>query len=124
MTGTTRRPILRMTGLAVAALMLAAAPRTSADAPEWIVDPAKSSIGFTGRQMGVPSQGRFKSFTARVKFDPADLAASAVEVIVEVARPDSRRDSFTALCRIDTANEMEYYRNGGILPYVLRKLAA
>ncbi len=46
------------------------------------------------------------------------------DVIVQVTRPDGRRDSFTALCRIDTANEMEYYRNGGILPYVLRKLAA
>lgn len=89
MTGTTRRPILRMTGLAVAALMLAAVPPASADAPEWIVDPAKSSIGFTGRQMGVPSKGRFKSFTAIVKFDPDDLAASAVEVIVEVASADA-----------------------------------
>ncbi len=48
----------------------------------------------------------------------------AQEVIVEVTRSDGRRDSFTALCRIDTANEMEYYRNGGILHYVLRKLAA
>ncbi len=46
------------------------------------------------------------------------------EVIVQVTRANGRRDSFTALCRIDTANEMEYYRNGGILPYVLRKLAA
>ena len=46
------------------------------------------------------------------------------EIVVQITRPDGRRDSFTALCRIDTANEMEYYRNGGILPYVLRKLAA
>jgi aconitate hydratase len=28
------------------------------------------------------------------------------------------------LCRIDTLDELEYYRNGGILQYVLRKLAA
>ncbi|MBB3233035.1 hypothetical protein, partial [Halomonas stenophila] len=27
-----------------------------------------------------------------------------------------------ALCRIDTANELEYYRHGGILHYVLRKM--
>ena len=26
-------------------------------------------------------------------------------------------------CRIDTANELEYFRNGGILHYVLRSLA-
>jgi aconitate hydratase len=46
------------------------------------------------------------------------------DVTVEVTREDGTRFSFTALCRIDTANEMEYYRHGGILPYVLRKLAA
>jgi aconitate hydratase len=28
------------------------------------------------------------------------------------------------ICRIDTLDELEYYRNGGILHYVLRKLAA
>jgi aconitate hydratase len=26
--------------------------------------------------------------------------------------------------RVDTPQEVEYYRNGGILPYVLRQLAA
>ena len=31
--------------------------------------------------------------------------------------------TFTAKCRIDTANEMEYYRNGGILQFVLRRLS-
>jgi aconitate hydratase len=28
------------------------------------------------------------------------------------------------ICRIDTVDELEYYRNGGILRYVLRHLAA
>ena len=46
------------------------------------------------------------------------------DVEVSVARADGSTFTFTALCRIDTANEMEYYRNGGILHYVLRKLAA
>ena len=27
-------------------------------------------------------------------------------------------------CRIDTLDELEYFRNGGILAYVLRQLAA
>jgi len=31
---------------------------------------------------------------------------------------------FHAIVRIDTPNEVDYYRNGGILHYVLRKLAA
>ena len=45
-------------------------------------------------------------------------------VTVEVTRPDGTSFTFTTLCRIDTANEVEYFMNGGILHYVLRKLAA
>jgi len=46
------------------------------------------------------------------------------DVEVEVTRADGSKFTFTALCRIDTANEVEYFMNGGILQYVLRKLAA
>ncbi|MEO0463082.1 MAG: aconitate hydratase AcnA [Pseudomonadota bacterium] len=46
------------------------------------------------------------------------------DIEIEATRADGTSFTFTALCRIDTANEMEYYRNGGILHYVLRKLAA
>ena len=53
----------------------------------------------------------------------ADLTPGQ-DVEIEVTRADGSSFTFTALCRIDTANEMEYYRNGGILHYVLRKLAA
>jgi aconitate hydratase len=45
------------------------------------------------------------------------------DVEVEVTRKDGSTFTFTALCRIDTANEIEYYMNGGILQYVLRNLA-
>ena len=46
------------------------------------------------------------------------------DVTVNVTRADGSTFSFTALCRIDTVNELEYFLNGGILQYVLRKLAA
>ncbi|WP_421836688.1 aconitate hydratase AcnA [Novosphingobium sp.] len=46
------------------------------------------------------------------------------DVEVEVTRADGSAFTFKALCRIDTANELEYYLNGGILQYVLRNLAA
>jgi aconitate hydratase len=46
------------------------------------------------------------------------------DVDVLVTRKDGTSFTFTALCRIDTANEIEYFNNGGILQYVLRKLAA
>jgi polyisoprenoid-binding protein YceI len=82
-----RRFILR--AVALTALLPFADAVPAADAPGWIVDPGNSSIGFTGRQMGVPSSGKFKKFTATVKFDPDNLAASAVEVIVDVASADA-----------------------------------
>ncbi|WP_239806365.1 aconitate hydratase AcnA [Croceicoccus hydrothermalis] len=53
-----------------------------------------------------------------------DSLTPAQDVTVEVTRPSGETFTFTAKCRIDTANEMEYYKNGGILHYVLRKLAA
>jgi aconitate hydratase len=46
------------------------------------------------------------------------------DVNVLVTRADGSTFTFTALCRIDTINELEYFLNGGILQYVLRKLAA
>ncbi|MBA4754976.1 MAG: aconitate hydratase AcnA [Sphingobium sp.] len=46
------------------------------------------------------------------------------DVEVAVIRADGSTFTFTALCRIDTVNELEYFLNGGILQYVLRKLAA
>ncbi|MBO9574595.1 MAG: aconitate hydratase AcnA [Sphingobium sp.] len=45
------------------------------------------------------------------------------DVEVKVTRKDGSSFTFTALCRIDTANEVDYFMNGGILHYVLRKLA-
>ena len=46
------------------------------------------------------------------------------DVEVKVSRDDDSEFSFTARCRIDTYNELEYFKAGGILHYVLRKLAA
>ncbi|QJR00301.1 aconitate hydratase AcnA [Halomonas sp. PGE1] len=37
-------------------------------------------------------------------------------------RSDKGEKHIEALCRIDTANELEYYRHGGILHYVLRRM--
>ena len=34
-----------------------------------------------------------------------------------------REDRVRLLCRVDTADEVEYYKNGGILHYVLRGMA-
>ncbi|OGO91634.1 MAG: aconitate hydratase 1 [Coxiella sp. RIFCSPHIGHO2_12_FULL_44_14] len=37
-------------------------------------------------------------------------------------RADQSRETVPVLCRIDTTNELEYYRHGGILQYVLRQM--
>ena len=45
-------------------------------------------------------------------------------VAVEARKADGRVVSFDAVVRIDTPGEADYFRNGGILQYVLRQLAA
>ena len=45
-------------------------------------------------------------------------------VEVTLKRADGSTETFETRCRIDTVNELEYFLNGGILQYVLRKLAA
>ncbi|MFW3614606.1 aconitate hydratase AcnA [Billgrantia antri] len=50
----------------------------------------------------------------------ADLTPGGkVTVTVKSAKGEKKLE---ALCRIDTANELEYYRHGGILHYVLRRM--
>ncbi len=46
------------------------------------------------------------------------------QLIVELYRPtDGRIARFPVRCRIDTPTELEYFKNGGVLNYVLRNLA-
>ena len=49
---------------------------------------------------------------------------SAKQVTVRAVAEDGSETSFQARVRIDTPQEIEYYRHGGILHYVLRQLAA
>jgi aconitate hydratase len=44
------------------------------------------------------------------------------ELALLIRRTDGRSDTASVLCRIDTADELDYYRQGGILHYVLRNL--
>jgi aconitate hydratase len=62
--------------------------------------------------------------TGEETFDIAGLAAlqpgQTVDVVAKSA--DGKSKTFQARVRIDTPNEVEYFRNGGILPYVLRQI--
>ena len=43
---------------------------------------------------------------------------------VRITREDGQQQQIEVLCRIDTLNEVEYFKSGGILHYVLRQLIA
>ncbi|OFW38316.1 MAG: aconitate hydratase 1, partial [Acidobacteria bacterium RIFCSPLOWO2_12_FULL_60_22] len=63
--------------------------------------------------------------TGREEYGMEGIAAaleSDKRVTVRVRAEDGKGFSFTAKARIDTPEELLYYKNGGILPYVLRQL--
>jgi aconitate hydratase len=64
--------------------------------------------------------------TGREKYTIRGIAGIQPRQDVEVTvTPDEGDEfTFTARCRIDTFNELEYFKAGGILHYVLRRLAA
>ncbi len=51
-----------------------------------------------------------------------DTLTPRATLTVKATANDGTVKSFSARCRIDTPEEMQYYKNGGILPYVLRSL--
>jgi len=62
--------------------------------------------------------------TGRELFDISGLSRESSEVTVTATPASGPVVTFKARLRIDTPKEREYYRHGGILPYVLRQLAA
>jgi len=63
--------------------------------------------------------------TGRETFSITGIAAGlrpGQTLSVHGRRPDGSEFAFAVICRIDTPIEIEYYRHGGILPYVLREL--
>ncbi|KTC97387.1 Aconitate hydratase [Legionella geestiana] len=56
-----------------------------------------------------------------IAFD--DTIKPGMELMMRIEREDGQVENVPLLCRIDTDNEVEYFRHGGILQYVLRNLA-
>jgi aconitate hydratase len=52
-----------------------------------------------------------------------DKLSPRMELTLVIHRPDGKVDSVPVICRIDTVDEVSYYRHGGILQYVLRGMA-
>jgi aconitate hydratase len=64
--------------------------------------------------------------TGQETFDIAGVSDSLTpgkKVTVEASPAKGEHRRFTVTCRIDTPNELDYFKSGGILPFVLRQLA-
>ena len=53
-----------------------------------------------------------------------EAVETGARVKVNAVAADGKTIGFEAVPRVDTPQEAEYFRNGGILPFVLRQLAA
>jgi aconitate hydratase len=62
--------------------------------------------------------------TETVDIEGVTEIAPRAQVTVKITRADGSVVNVDTLCRIDTANELDYYKHGGILHYVLRSLVA
>ena len=71
-----------------------------------------AGLGLTGRE------------TFHIEGVAAALNGGGRRATVRAVAEDGSQKQFTVDVRVDTPQEVEYYRNGGILPYVLRQLAA
>jgi aconitate hydratase len=70
-----------------------------------------ATLGLTGHE------------TYSVSGVPAALRNGQRQAMVRAVAPDGSEKTFTVDVRVDTPQEVEYYRYGGILPYVLQQLA-
>jgi aconitate hydratase len=69
-------------------------------------DASAASLGLTGKE----------------RYDIAGLTALPKQVTVKATADDGKVTEFKTTVRIDTPQEQQYYRHGGILEYVLRQL--
>ena len=56
----------------------------------WIVDPAHSTLGFSGTQAGATFKGAFRRFSVKLTFDPANPASGRIEVGIDTASVDTQ----------------------------------
>jgi len=61
--------------------------------------------------------------TGKERFDIPGLAAMPKELTVTATSDERKVITFGVLVRIDTPQELQYYKHGGILEYVLRQIA-
>jgi aconitate hydratase len=79
--------------------------------------PLQFKEGATRRTLGLTGDETF-DVTGVAGFKPGG------DVTLTIHRADGSKDEVKVVVRIDTLDELEYYKNGGILHYVLRNMAA
>ncbi len=91
----------------------------------------RSNLVFMGVLPLVFAEGQSATrlgLTGEETYDLTGIAGDALAprstIRVRATRTDGTTVEFDATARIDTPEELRYYHHGGILPYVLRRLAA
>ena len=77
------------------------------------------------KRVGKRGEGKFEVVTWDEAFQGiADGLQPRQDLTMTIRRDGGDTEEVELLCRIDTLDELDYYRHGGILHYVLRQLAA
>jgi len=77
----------RLPGLALAAILITAPAAQAVEFTQY--QHGKSSLAFVYKQMNVPVDGQFKSFRAKIAFDPTKPAAARAEFEIDLASIDA-----------------------------------
>ncbi|MCS4249385.1 aconitate hydratase AcnA [Pseudomonas sp. BIGb0164] len=85
-------------------------------------------MGVLPLQFKLDQNRKTLKLTGKEKIDILGLTdveiAPRMNLTLVITREDGSREKVEVLCRIDTLNEVEYFKSGGILHYVLRQLIA
>ena len=80
-------------------------------------------MGVLPLQFQAPQTAAGLGLTGTEVFHIDGVKAAMKTAVVRAVDGKGVEKVFTVDVRVDTPQEWEYYRNGGILPYVLRQLA-
>jgi aconitate hydratase len=86
-----------------------------------------AGMGVLPLQFAAGEDAQTLGLTGQETFDVANVAEGLVpgkKISVTATAKDGTKKTFTATLRLDTPNEVDYYRHGGILQFVLRQMTA
>ena len=81
-------------------------------------------MGILPLQFATGQSAATLGLTGKERYDILGLGDMPKELTVTAIADDGKKTAFKVLVRIDTPQELQYYKHGGILEYVLRQLLA